>query len=95
MSDSKYYLLGIKNASQKIKFTSLAVGADGRSRVHRDVFGVVGNTGAMGCVRAVIMRRCFLLFSSSNDWYFFCFYFISLHFTSNVQCSLLYFLQIL
>ena len=41
----------------KNKFSSLAVGADGKSRVHRDVFGVVGNTGAMGCVCAATRRH--------------------------------------
>jgi hypothetical protein len=54
MFDSKRYLVGVKNATEKSKFTSLAVGADGRSRVHRDVFGVVGNSGAMGCVQYVL-----------------------------------------
>jgi hypothetical protein len=54
MFDAKRYLLGVKNATEKSKFTSLAVGADGRSRVHRDVFGVVGSTGAMGCVQYVL-----------------------------------------
>jgi hypothetical protein len=38
------------------------MGADGKSRVHRDVFGVVGSSGSTGYVLSTYRRLCVCIY---------------------------------